>query len=232
MGVLRVRNMGHGEVLEAVTADAEGDAGVWLLGGGQCELWEALNGLAERLAKRRNRRLGRKDIAKWVAREIVVIQFSERGDAVVRRGWMRVLCGKEGVERHYARMLEGGEGRFVREISESRANSAEAQSLRAGEVEHSEDGRRTAAFVPRRRARAGEKLVGTRREQCHERLDVDSGKDRESGQIEEARSSEEREPDMRVANSGDEEETMNVMCLKYLCSSYANEVKRHMDTQA
>lgn len=243
MGVLRMRNMGHGEVLEAVGADAEGDAGVWLLGGGEYELWEALNGFAERVAKRRNRRLGRKEASRWLAREIVVLCFSDSGEAVVRRGWMRVLCGKEGVERYCAHVSENGEARFVRERSGLGVSFAEVQSSRLGGGGCFEGDRRVGSFVPRRGAGAEAKMIDKRRDMCQERSDLDGEETGELRKGGKAQSSEEEESYSRAhteamrtvfmaTGSGDDEETMNVMCLKYLCSSYAKEIERHMGTQA
>lgn len=247
----------RGYALEALPADDDdADEGVWALGGGQAEVEKALAGLAELRAKRRNRRLGRRETGAWVAREVCVVRFDENGAAWIRHGWMRVLCGRAGVEMFSAEVREV-DGRFVgRFLSE-----AAGRRMREGAT----GGAR--AFVPRGlRTRPEHVVRETRRRQTRGRERTDSRRevdfnlepDDEGAELTTGLS-----PDVTEevadevtpvtpaevtlteedlvedgtglvssddeANGSDDDRTMEAMCRKYLNVGYAEEVRRRLD---
>lgn len=251
-GLLRRR----GSALEAVPGDDdEADEGVWTLGGGQAELWKALSGLAELRAKRRNRRLGRREVGAWMAREVCVMRFDDNGAAWIRQGWMRVLCGRSGVENFAAEVREvDGRfvGRFVRDGGRRRERGSGMDGARATvprALRRAEDGTRE---LRRRQERESEQHERRREVEFDDELgedtDVVTGtlsredteevedEDRPVTPVDVALTGEDVGADGAMLATSDEEgdgsnddRTMEAMCRKYLNVGYAEEVRRRLE---
>lgn len=249
-GLLRKR----GRAFEVVLTDeGEADEGVWTLGGGHAEIWKALAGLADLRAKKRNKKLGRRELCSWVAGEITVLHFDENGAAWSRQGWMRVLCGRTGVENYVAEVREVA-GRYIGRFTREGRSRQQTRTRRTGPD----------VSKPQRRPRASDRDIrrshGKQVESAGRTPEVDLDFEQEervdevtrtlssAGVDEEENEDEVASPQEAVLieedigatgdllesseddlNGSDEDRTMDAMCRKYLNVGYAEEVQRRLD---
>lgn len=185
---------------EIMENDGDGD-GVWILGKGR--VWEALNGLAEKWARGGKRKLTNQPHDAWLSGSVVVIEYDEGGaGGKVSKGWMRVKCGHDGRENWSYRLGDGTNDGWIKH-QPSVPVTARKRRVSSGN-----------------RAGAAQSL-----QRALDRLDAEIGQrwpQTESDHSEDGRTSH--------GNTTDEDETMQVMCLKYLNNSYADEVKRQLDS--
>lgn len=158
-----------------------------------------------------------------------MLYFDDQGrGAQIRRAWLKVRCGKQGVIKYCAEIGGGGDGRdavgrFVQEQGREAMPSPVDQPRSSGE--RAEELLASLRQDWRRAQRS--RVLNLAEPSVDSHVDSDLLDDNVDASPEETNPNyTEKVP---LSDSSGEDDTMNDLCLKYLDSSYADEIQRLRD---